>query len=102
VATFAKQLVDFAGNILSGANETFNKLITSNEGLVTKVLNTNTGVVGSVLSGSGEAISAASATAKEALSTAQLGADSILSKILPIAVIGGLVVLAINAFKKRG
>ena len=100
VANFVNKLVDFSNNVLAGANATFNKLIGSNENIVTQSLNNNNGIVGTALAGSASAVNAAGKTASDALSTAQLGADSILGKVLPMVVIGGVIVLAIWAYKK--
>jgi len=91
VADFANRVLDFSAGVLEKANEAVQKVIASNE---------NT-VYGALAAGE-KATSEANVTSAAALTTAQTGTSLNLNNILPFAIIGVVVIVAINLFKRRG
>jgi hypothetical protein len=91
VADFANKLLSFAGDILGGANETLRAALASNEAVV------NAGFASGT-----KAISEAQETALAAVSPTTANTNSIMTNLIPIAIVGGIVLIVVNLFKKRG
>ena len=95
VADFANKLLDFAGGILSGVNETLQKNLAVNESLVNNALNTS-------VTGASQAVAEANKTALAAVSPSTAATSTITGNLIPLAVIGGVIMIVLNLFKKRG
>jgi hypothetical protein len=76
--------------------DAFNKIIDFASGALTNAA----AIVTGTLQNNQAVVTQANQTAANAVSNSQLGQDSILAKIAPIAVIGGLIVAGLWAFRK--
>jgi len=91
VKEFANRLIDFTGGVLSGVNETLRAALASNEAVVNAGFTAGT-----------KQVSEAQQTALAAVSPTTANTNSIMTNLIPIAIIGGIVLVSINLFKKRG
>jgi len=90
VSDFANNLLSFAKDILGGANETLKAALAANENVV------NTG-----FKSNSAATSQAQETALAAVSPETATTNSLTKNLIPLGIIGAVILIAVNIFKRK-
>jgi len=91
VATAFKQIIDFSAGALSGASD-----------LIAKALAINENTVNTAAASTDKTIAGVNQTALAAVSPGTATTGTLTSSLIPLGIIGAVIIIAINLFKKKG